>query len=133
MEFLGRIALLTLLSLGTHASSTDPQDSFEFDCTALPYRLNDSNAPNTTISLSQYVPGGTILDLSGVVNSTCVGMNGGSMTQKVSFDICRVAAYTKTSERSGIHYEIWLPRSWSGRFMSHGNGGLSGCITLKDM
>lgn len=128
MEVLGRIAILALFSWVSYASSTDPQDSFEFDCVALPYRLNDTNTPNTTISLTQYIPGSTILDLSSVVNSTCLGTNAGPVAQKVSFDICRVAAYTKTSERSGIHYELWMPRSWSGRFISHGNGGLSGCI-----
>lgn len=129
MQVLGRIVALALFSWVSQASPTDPQDSFEFDCVALPYRLNDTNTPNTTISLSQYIPGGTILDLSSVVNSTCLGTNAGPVAQKVSFDICRVAAYTKTSERSGIHYELWMPRSWSGRFISHGNGGLSGCNT----
>jgi hypothetical protein len=133
MELVGRVALLALLSLIAHASPTDPQDSFEFDCVALPYHLNESNTPNTTVSLSQYVKGGSTLDLSGVVNSTCMGTNGGSLSLIVPFDVCRVAAYTATSETSGIHYEVWLPRSWSGRFMSHGNGGLSGCITLTQM
>lgn len=133
MGVLGRIASLALFSWVSNASSTDPQDSFEFDCVALPYRLNDTNAPNTTISLSQYIPGGTVLNLTSVVNSTCLGTNTGPVAQKVSFDICRVAAYTKTSERSGIHYEIWMPRSWSGRFISHGNGGLSGCIAAMPL
>ncbi|TLD31802.1 feruloyl esteras-like protein B [Venturia nashicola] len=133
MGFLGRIAGLALFSWISNASSADPQDSFEFDCVALPYRLNDTNAPNTTISLSQYIPGGTVLDLSSMVNRTCLGTNAGPVSQKVSYDICRVAAYTKTSERSGIHYELWMPRSWSGRFISHGNGGLSGCIDYASL
>ncbi|GAW07762.1 feruloyl esterase b precursor [Lentinula edodes] len=29
--------------------------------------------------------------------------------------------------------EIWLPRNWTGRFLSTGNGGLSGCIQYEDM
>ncbi|QDS76766.1 hypothetical protein FKW77_001803 [Venturia effusa] len=133
MGVIGRFLNLALFSWVSQASSADPQDSFEFDCVALPYRLNDTHAPNTTISLSQYVPGGTVIDLSSVVNSTCLGPNATPVTQKVSFDTCRVAAYTKTSERSGIHYGLWMPRSWSGRFMSHGNARLSGCIDYESL
>jgi hypothetical protein len=131
MVIAGRAALLGFLSWSARASPTDLQDSFEFDCIGLPYRLNGTNVPNTTISLSQYLPGGTTLDLSGVINSTCLNPRDGPTSLKVPFDVCRVAAYTKTSERSAIHYEVWLPRSWSGRFISHGNGGLSGCIFTR--
>lgn len=129
MGVLGRLASLTLLSWLSGVSSAKSQDSFESDCIALPYRVNETNAPNTSISRSQYIPGGTILDLSEVVNSTCLGTNVAPATQKVSYDVCRVAAYTRTSERSGIHYELWMPLKWSGRFISHGNGRLAGCIT----
>ena len=33
-----------------------------------------------------------------------------------------------TSETSSITLEAWLPSNWAGRFLSGGNGGLSGCI-----
>ncbi|KAK7464293.1 hypothetical protein VKT23_006460 [Stygiomarasmius scandens] len=29
--------------------------------------------------------------------------------------------------------EAWLPRNWTGRFLSTGNGGLAGCIQYRDM
>jgi hypothetical protein len=131
MKLVSRFIVLALLSLVSRASPTDPQESFEFDCAALPYHLNQSNAPNTTV-WTQYVAGGSTIDLSGV-NSTCVAMNNGSLLQFVPFDVCRVAAFTATSARSGIDYEIWLPKSWTGRFISHGNGGLSGCITVMQI
>ena len=38
-----------------------------------------------------------------------------------------------TSSRSGISMEAWLPRNWTGRFLSTGNGGISGCIQYEDM
>jgi len=131
MRLFAQGVLLALFTLTKHVIGTneDPQDSFEFDCAALPYRLNESILPNTTIFFSQYVAGGSNISLSHV-NATCSSMGGGLPSQVVPIDICRVAAHTATSDRSGIHYEVWLPRSWTGRFMSHGNGGLSGCISI---
>lgn len=38
-----------------------------------------------------------------------------------------------TSNRSGITLEAWLPTNWTGRFLSTGNGGVSGCIQYEDM
>ena len=49
----------------------------------------------------------------------------------VSQDVCRVALYIKTSARSGVHFEAWLPESWSGRFLSTGNGGIGGCKIIR--
>jgi feruloyl esterase len=45
----------------------------------------------------------------------------------VSQDVCRVALYIKTSDRSGVQFEAWLPKDWNGRFLSTGNGGIGGC------
>lgn len=33
-----------------------------------------------------------------------------------------------TSDSSSMTLEAWLPSNWTGRFLSGGNGGLSGCI-----
>ncbi|THU90663.1 tannase and feruloyl esterase [Dendrothele bispora CBS 962.96] len=41
--------------------------------------------------------------------------------------------FIPTSERSNISFEAWFPRNWTGRFLSTGNGGLSGCIQYEDM
>lgn len=38
-----------------------------------------------------------------------------------------------TSEYSHIILEAWLPENWNGRFLSTGNGGLSGCIFYNNM
>jgi feruloyl esterase len=38
-----------------------------------------------------------------------------------------------TSENSSMTLEAWLPVAWTGRFLSGGNGGLSGCIQYPDL
>ncbi|KAF5336743.1 hypothetical protein D9758_016283 [Tetrapyrgos nigripes] len=38
-----------------------------------------------------------------------------------------------TSSDSEISLEVWFPRNWTGRFLSTGNGGLSGCIQYEDL
>ncbi|KAK5160210.1 hypothetical protein LTR04_004764 [Oleoguttula sp. CCFEE 6159] len=38
-----------------------------------------------------------------------------------------------TSNRSEITLEAWLPTNWTGRFLSIGNGGVSGCIQYEDL
>ncbi|KAE9389957.1 putative ferulic acid Esterase/Feruloyl esterase [Gymnopus androsaceus JB14] len=54
-------------------------------------------------------------------------------SQVVFEDTCRIALYVSTSNNSGVNMEAWLPRKWTGRFLSTGNGGLSGCIQYEDM
>ncbi|KAL0564686.1 hypothetical protein V5O48_017353 [Marasmius crinis-equi] len=39
----------------------------------------------------------------------------------------------ETSPTSKIYMEAWLPKSWTGRFLSTGNGGLGGCIQYPDL
>lgn len=131
MRLLGQFASLALLPWLSHASPADPRTSFEFNCAALPSRLNDRNAPETTIFQSQYLSAGSVLDLKGEVNTTCVEQFQLTLQRKIPADVCRVTAYAKTSERSGINFELWMPRSWSGRLMSHGGGGLSGCNAVS--
>ncbi|KAI8685848.1 Carboxylic ester hydrolase [Fusarium keratoplasticum] len=45
----------------------------------------------------------------------------------------RIALTVKTSPSSEISMEAWMPRNWTGRFLSVGNGGLGGCISYGDM
>jgi feruloyl esterase len=52
---------------------------------------------------------------------------GPGLSPLVSQDVCRVAAFIRTSERSGVHFEAWLPQDWNGRFLATGNGGIGGC------
>ncbi|KAK4495323.1 hypothetical protein PRZ48_013654 [Zasmidium cellare] len=84
---------------------------------------------NVTVNFVHHVPAGTNLTLSqeGPL-ATC-----GQAAQVAPVDLCRVAMYVATSNRSGITMEAWLPSNWTGRFMSTGNGGLNGCIKYVDV
>ncbi len=84
---------------------------------------------DVTVNFATFVPAGTniSLDHSGEL-TTC-----GRPNQIVPVDLCRVAMFVKTSEISNITLEAWLPTNWTGRFLSTGNGGLSGCIQYEDI
>ena len=42
---------------------------------------------------------------------------------------CRVAGHATPTPQSRIGFEVWLPeKSWSGRYVQVGNGGLAGII-----
>ena len=85
---------------------------------------------NVTINFAHYVPAGTNLTLEqGYDLASCT-----RPFQLVPVDICRVAMFVKTSSTSNITLEAWLPtKNWTGRFLSTGNGGLSGCIQYEDL
>jgi feruloyl esterase len=84
---------------------------------------------NVHVNFAQYLPAGTNISLTQNYNlSTC-----GYISQVVPNDLCRVAMYVATSSRSGITLEAWLPTNWTGRFLSTGNGGISGCIQYPDL
>lgn len=100
------------------------QATFEQDCALLPSKLKLKNA---TVWFSEFVPAGTNITFPHN-NITCARPG-----QVVDVDICRVALYVATSNRSGITMESWLPRNWTGRFLSTGNGGISGCIQYEDL
>lgn len=90
-------------------------DSFQYD--------------NTVVNFAHYIPAGTNVSLeqTGAL-ATC-----GRVAQVVPVDLCRVAMLVHTSERSNISLEAWLPTNWTGRFLSTGNGGVSGCIQYEDI
>jgi feruloyl esterase len=98
---------------------TDALSNFEQDCAGLASRLKIAN---TTVYFTQYVPAGATFRTPGA-NVTC---SESFRNPVVGVDLCRLSAYTATSERSGINFETWLPRNWTGRFISHGNGDVSG-------
>ncbi|KAL9107490.1 MAG: hypothetical protein Q9227_007591 [Pyrenula ochraceoflavens] len=75
----------------------------------------------------EYVPAGTNLSFP-YNDPSCATSN-----QLVSKDVCRVALSISTSNRSGITFEMWLPRNWTGRFLATGNGGIAGCIAYADI
>lgn len=88
-----------------------------------------SNIGNATIWFTEAVAAGTNLSLPDY-DASC-----GAQYQVVGADFCRVAMFVPTSEQSNISMEVWLPpqEAWTGRFLSTGNGGLSGCIQYYDL
>lgn len=85
--------------------------------------------PDVTVNFATHIPAGTniLLSQAGVL-ATC-----DRPFQVVPVDLCRVAMFVKTSDISNITLEAWLPSNWTGRFLSTGNGGLSGCIQYEDI
>ncbi|KAG9234077.1 tannase and feruloyl esterase-domain-containing protein [Amylocarpus encephaloides] len=84
---------------------------------------------NVTVNFVNYVSAGTNITFNpGVGSSAC-----SYRSAVVKTDMCRVAMAVKTSERSQLTMEAWLPTNWTGRFLSTGNGGLQGCIQYPDL
>ncbi|ESK83868.1 feruloyl esterase b precursor [Moniliophthora roreri MCA 2997] len=113
--------LLPILGLSFNAA-------FDFDSACSTIGAQVASIQNASLVLTESVPAGTTLTTFPVFDASC-----GSKSQVVSTDICRVALNFTTSETSGIYMESWLPRNWTGRFLSTGNGGLGGCVGYGDM
>ena len=123
MVLLGSVAAATLAILTSYFFS-GANATFEQDCSQLASKLTIENA---TTWFSELVTAGTNITFP-QNNMTCQRPG-----QVVNADICRVALYVSTSPSSGISMEAWLPRNWTGRFLSTGNGGISGCIQYEDL
>ncbi|KAJ5125655.1 hypothetical protein N7448_004973 [Penicillium atrosanguineum] len=113
---------LSLLALGQVALAS--QDAFQTKCA---HFANKVNIPDVKVNFAEYIPGGTNLSLSDNAPSC------GASSQSVAVDLCRVAMAVNTSGSSEITLEAWFPREYTGRFLSTGNGGLSGCIQYYDL
>jgi len=79
--------------------------------------------PNVRLEFSEVLSAGSSAKLP-YRDRSCGGPGSSPL---VSQDICRVAAFIRTSERSGVQFEAWLPQDWNGRFLATGNGGIGGC------
>lgn len=87
------------------------------------------NYPDVTVNFASYLTAGTNLSLEQTpVLATC-----DRPYQSIPVDLCRIAMFVMTSEISNITLEAWLPTNWTSRFLSTGNGGLSGCIQYEDI
>ncbi|KAK1220531.1 hypothetical protein PQX77_016699 [Marasmius sp. AFHP31] len=75
------------------------------------------------------IPAGTNVTFP-VVDPTC---SRDTPPLVIPSDICRITMQVETSSSSRIKMEAWLPREWTGRFLSTGNGGLGGCIQYPDL
>lgn len=105
-------------------SDSEDVGDFNSKCTAIASKLAIENA---NVHFSQFVAAGTNLSFS----QDDPGCNLPFFV--VPADICRVTLSVSTSERSELSMEAWLPSNWTGRFLSGGNGGLSGCIKYQDL
>lgn len=113
-----RFSALSLLVLGSMAFAS--QDEFQTKCAQFSDKIN---LPHVQVNFAEYVQGGTNLSLPDNAPSC------GASYQTVSADLCRVAMAVNTSGSSQITLEAWFPREYTGRFLSTGNGGLSGCMS----
>jgi feruloyl esterase len=94
----------------------------EHQCLAL---IADLALPNTIVNVAQFVYSGTIITFPDN-HPTC-----DRPSQVVSTDLCRLALNVTTSPFSSIILEVWLPTSWSGRFLGTGTQGFSGCEIFR--
>ncbi|KAJ5189497.1 Tannase/feruloyl esterase [Penicillium cf. griseofulvum] len=100
------------------------EDAFQSKCV----RFGDQiDIPNVKVNFAEFVQGGTNLSLADNPPSC------GTSDQAISVDLCRVAMAVSTSNSSEITLEAWFPREYKGRFLSTGNGGISGCIQYYDL
>ena len=109
-------ALPVLAALGSLALAS--QDAFQSKCVEFGTQID---IPNVKVNFAEFVQGGTNLSLADNPPSC------GRSNQAVSVDLCRVAMAVSTSNSSEITLEAWFPREYKGRFLSTGNGGISGC------
>ncbi|KAF4982182.1 hypothetical protein FZEAL_2160 [Fusarium zealandicum] len=107
-------------------AADNPQSSIDFaaSCANLATALQ---LPNTTVWFTQHVSPGTNITFPD--NHPSCARPG----QVVDAELCRVAMFVTTSPSSNLSVEAWLPSQWTGRFLSTGNGGMSGCIQYEDM
>lgn len=105
--------------VGTRALAPD---DFETRCNAF---VPETYVFNSTRRMVEYVSAGTNLHFPDE-DASC-----GRSSQVAHVDLCRIALSIRTSRTSSIEMETWLPRSWGGRFLGTGNGGIGGCQYLS--
>ncbi|KAK1220530.1 hypothetical protein PQX77_016698 [Marasmius sp. AFHP31] len=106
--------------------------SFDFDSACNLSALSSISSqlePPTQFFQASIVPAGSNLTFPDV-DPSCV-VNAPPVI--IESDICRITMQVETSSSSRIKMETWLPRDWTGRFLSTGNGGLGGCIQYPDL
>ncbi|KAJ3543787.1 hypothetical protein NM208_g3392 [Fusarium decemcellulare] len=118
------LVALCALFLGSTATQPVEASDFQQQCSSLAESLN---IPNANLTKSEFIAANTTLNFPNADRSC------GRSSQQVSADICRVTLQVATSSRSQIKMEAWLPKNWTGRFLSTGNGGLGGCIQYEDI
>ncbi|TAQ89205.1 Feruloyl esterase/Carboxylesterase [Chlorociboria aeruginascens] len=82
---------------------------------------------NAVLNIQEFIPAGTTVSFPDN-DPSC-----SRPSQIVSVDICRIALEIKTSDRSSVIFENWLPSEWTGRFLTTGNSGIDGCVKYEDV
>ncbi|KAF5343274.1 hypothetical protein D9758_016313 [Tetrapyrgos nigripes] len=124
-------AILSFSSLVAGRHTTAPvkfHRNFDSTCSSIASKFS---IPNATVLSSELVSKGTNLTFS--QDPLCVNPQLSPPSLVIPADVCRITLTVQTSDRSGINMETWLPRNWTGRFMSTGNGGNGGCIQYADV
>ncbi|KAF8518084.1 tannase and feruloyl esterase [Gautieria morchelliformis] len=98
-------------------SSAGAAQSISDACSSLTATLS---LENTTIITAERITAGQNISTPGSCHWQSVAA--------VTADACRVYAVVNTTAESAVHFEVWLPDTWFGRFLALGNGGLGGCI-----
>jgi hypothetical protein len=101
--------------------NTVPEEDFRTECLKF-----EPKFANAKVELIEHLVQGSSAALP-YRDQTC---GGPGSSAKLVQDVCRVALRIDTSERSGIHFEAWFPKDYSGRILATGNGGLNGCMFL---
>ncbi|KAI1847852.1 hypothetical protein JX265_013918 [Neoarthrinium moseri] len=117
-------AVASILSLRVGAARSAREDSgFESSCSDL---STASFSSEIKTLFANFVPAGTELLVPGL-DPSCQN------STTVTVDLCRLSLNVTTSATSDVLMEVWLPRNWTGRFLSTGNGGINGCLSYSDM
>ena len=99
-----------------------------FPCAALAQtpceKLADVTLKNATITSAISVAAGSY--------KPPVGPNQPTPTKDLPA-FCRVAGVAKPTSDSDIHFEVWLPSGWNGKYEQVGNGGFAGTIPFSAM
>jgi feruloyl esterase len=120
--------LLFHVTLGTPVGST-----FESKCTALIDNLPTFPNLPATVNIAKFLPANSTIDHTAEgLNATCAAYPS-RLALPIPVNICRLQLKVATSEASSTVVEVWLPETWSGRFLSVGNGGFAGCIEYQDL
>src|SRR5271163_1474185 len=82
-------------------SQVTASDSFKDRC-----REFKPTTPSVHLEFSEVLSTGSSAKLA-YRDRSCGGPGN---SPSVSQDVCRVATFIRTSERSGVHFEAWLPR-----------------------
>ncbi|XMA10595.1 hypothetical protein WAI453_003386 [Rhynchosporium graminicola] len=117
------IAAIALL-LSISSAFVAQAQTFGAKCLAFRPENYVTNSSRTAV---EYITSGTTLKLTDNVVSC------GRAFQTVATNLCRVGLSIPTSTKSSISFELWLPETWTGRFLGTGNGGIDGCLKYEDV